>query len=144
MLLCLYDSYGVSQPNRETFIIRPTRHAQQIWLSVHVLHVNLFHFSQNIGFLRNSTRVWPTDGRTEGPTDGRTDIPSYRFARTHLKNGGGAGGGGWGEGGFFSIFSSFFLSDHSPLGGKNQPRTEVDVTRGIRSWFGTPWAMFSW
>ena len=34
MLLCLYDSYGVSQPNRETFIIRPTRHAQQIWLSV--------------------------------------------------------------------------------------------------------------
>ena len=32
-------------------------------------------------FLRNSIRVWPTDGRT----DGRTDTPSYRAARTHLK-----------------------------------------------------------
>ena len=27
-----------------------------------------------------------TDGRTDGPTDGRTDRPSYRDARTHLKN----------------------------------------------------------
>ena len=38
----------------------------------------------------------------------------------------------------FFLFFLFFLFDHSPLGGKNQPRTEVDVTRGIRSWFGTP------
>ena len=27
-----------------------------------------------------------TDGRTYGWTDGRTDRPSYRDARTHLKN----------------------------------------------------------
>ena len=38
----------------------------------------MFWFSP---FLRNSTRVWPTDG----PTDGPTDTPSYGDARTHLK-----------------------------------------------------------
>ena len=27
-----------------------------------------------------------TDGPTDGRTDGRTDRPSYRDARTHLKN----------------------------------------------------------
>ena len=54
----------------------------------------LFNFGP---FLRISTRVWPTDGRTDGRsdgrtdgwtdrrTDGRTDTPSYRDARTHLK-----------------------------------------------------------
>ena len=29
---------------------------------------------------------WVTDGRTYGRTDIRTDGPSYRDARTHLKN----------------------------------------------------------
>ena len=35
----------------------------------HVLSAIFFHFSQNI---RNSTRVWPTDGRMNRPTDGHT------------------------------------------------------------------------
>ena len=42
----------------------------------------LFEFGT---FLRNSTRVWPTDQPTDGRTDRRTDTPSYRDARTHLK-----------------------------------------------------------
>ena len=33
--------------------------------------------------------VMVTDGHTDGRTDIRTDRPSYRDARTHLKNGGG-------------------------------------------------------
>ena len=47
-------------------------------------------FGQKLDFGLVSTRVWPTDGRTDGrtdrPTDGRTDTPSYRDARTHLKS----------------------------------------------------------
>ena len=39
-------------------------------------------FNHPIPFLRNPTGVCGTDGLT----DGRTDTPSYRFARTHLKN----------------------------------------------------------
>ena len=35
---------------------------------------------------RNGPTERPTDGRTDGRSDGRTDRPSYRDARTHLKN----------------------------------------------------------
>ena len=43
----------------------------------HVLSTIYFHFHRNVGFLKNSTCVWWTDGRnsqrTGGQTDGRTD-----------------------------------------------------------------------
>ena len=38
-------------------------------------------FGQKQHFFKISTRVWPTDGRT----DRRTDTPSYRDAKTNLK-----------------------------------------------------------
>ena len=69
-----------------------------VYLSLNCLFNGIAHVPDAIllkisPFLRNSTRVWRTDGPTDGPTDrrtdgrtdGRTDTPSYRDARTHLK-----------------------------------------------------------
>ena len=109
-------------PPAYLFLNGPSNGSFMLWMfnfSLNVLQVALhhvpsailFHFSQNI---RNSTRVWWTDRRTDGPTDGRTDertdgptdrrtdIPSYRDARSHLKISAGAtvwskGDGGPGE-----------------------------------------------
>ena len=47
----------------------------------HVPHDLLFKFRPEIPFLRNSTRLWRTDGRTDGQTDGTF----YRDAWSYLK-----------------------------------------------------------
>ena len=46
---------------------------------------NSAHFSE-IQLVCDGRTDGPTDRPTDGPTDRRTDTPSYRDARTHLKN----------------------------------------------------------
>ena len=46
----------------------------------------LFHFTQNIGFFKNSICLWATDWRTDQPTNRQTDIFSYRCENVSKKS----------------------------------------------------------